>query len=114
MAQGSVNWLTHVDPEFMQAWSCRPDNEPMLKIPSSCDFCKTGHIAACQKQIVFRQLTNKGYVLCRVSVPMAICERCGSMEWNKAAETIIEGAVREEYEKLLAQHSSDEPFHCFA
>ena len=86
----------------------------MLKIPSSCDFCKTGHIAACQKQIVFRQLTNKGYVLCRVSVPMAVCERCGSMEWNKAAETIIEGAVREEYEKLLAQHSSDEPFHCFA
>jgi hypothetical protein len=49
----------------------------ILKMPS-CDFCKTGRIAIRREQIAFRQWTNKGRVLCRVAIPITICERCGS------------------------------------
>jgi hypothetical protein len=37
---------------------------------------------------------------------VAVCECCGSREWDEAAEAIIEDAVRQEYEKLPAHEAS--------
>jgi hypothetical protein len=73
---------------------------------SSCNFCKTGHVDKRRESIAFRQQTTKGYVRCRVVIPVAVCECCGSREWDEAAEAIIEDAVRQEYEKLPAQEAS--------
>ena len=72
-------------------------------MPSSCDFCKTGHIVKRESQITFRQWTDKGYIFCRVVIPIGVCSRCGSRDWDAAAEAIIEKAVRTEYEKVAAQ-----------
>jgi hypothetical protein len=65
-----------------------------------CDFCKGGHVTRHDQPIAFRQRTDRGYVRCRVTVPLGICARCGSGHWNEAAEAIVEAAVRREYERL--------------
>jgi len=39
-----------------------------------CDFCKRGHVTGCNERISFRQCTDKGYVSCRVEIPIGVCE----------------------------------------
>lgn len=65
-----------------------------------CDFCKHGHVGWHHQQIAFRQWTNKGYVSCRVTIPLGVCDCCRSPHWNEAAEAIVEDAVQRAYEKL--------------
>jgi hypothetical protein len=67
---------------------------------AGCDFCKIGKVARRKQQIAFRQWTDKGYVFCAAEVPVGVCDRCGSPHWSEDAETIIEQAVRKEYDKL--------------
>jgi hypothetical protein len=64
-----------------------------------CVFCR-GRLITENRQLAFRQSTNKGDVFCRVSIIMDICTRCGFKSWGNLAETIIEDAVRQEYDKL--------------
>ena len=65
-----------------------------------CDFCRVGHVVKRKEQITFRQSTDKGYVSCRVLIPIGVCNHCGSRNWGERAEAIIEQAVRKEYDKL--------------
>ncbi|GIK82471.1 MAG: hypothetical protein M5U07_18965 [Xanthobacteraceae bacterium] len=65
-----------------------------------CAFCGHGTVIKRQEELAFHQWTDRGYVFCKVSVPTAVCERCGSKSWDDAAEAIIEEAVRRELEKL--------------
>jgi hypothetical protein len=65
-----------------------------------CDFCKHGHVAWHHQQIAFRQRTDRGYVSCRVTIPLGVCDRCRSGHWNEDAEAIVEDAVRRAYEQL--------------
>jgi hypothetical protein len=65
-----------------------------------CDFCKHGHVDIRAQDIAFRQWTDKGYVFCRATIPIGICDRCGSRHWSEDAEAIIEDVVRREYRKL--------------
>jgi hypothetical protein len=65
-----------------------------------CYFCKRGHFVRISRQIAFHQWTDKGYVLCRVEVPVGVCDRCASCDWSEEAEGIIEAAVRREYDRL--------------
>lgn len=65
-----------------------------------CDFCRRGHIGQRSQRIAFRQWTDKGYIFCRATIPIGICDRCGSRHWNEEAEAIIEDVVRSEYQKL--------------
>jgi hypothetical protein len=75
---------------------------PMLgDNPQHCDFCKLGHVTRHDQHVEFRQWTDRGYVSCRVTIPLGVCDRCRSTHWNQDAEAIVEGAVRREYEKLL-------------
>jgi hypothetical protein len=65
-----------------------------------CAFCKRGLLIERDREIAFRQQTRKGYVFCRVVVPIGICETCGCESFTGTAERIVEEAVRHEYEKL--------------
>lgn len=65
-----------------------------------CEFCKIGRVIKSDQTISFRQWTDKGYITCRATIPMGICDRCGSKNWDDDAEAIIEDAVRQEYQKL--------------
>jgi len=65
-----------------------------------CPLCKRGKIVGEDRQLAFRQLTDKGHVFCRVTISMNICKACGLTSWGDTAEAIIEDAVREQYAKL--------------
>ena len=65
-----------------------------------CAFCKRGRLIEQDREIAFRQRTRKGYVFCRVVVPVGICRECGCESFTNAAEGVVEAAVRREYEKL--------------
>lgn len=65
-----------------------------------CALCKDGVLKAEDRQLDFRQRTDKGYVFCRVTISMDICTQCGWKTWGDLAEAIIEDAVRQEYDKL--------------
>jgi hypothetical protein len=67
-----------------------------------CDFCKHGRVIRRDERVDFRQWTDKGYVSCRATIPLGICDRCRSSHWSEDAEAIVEDVVRREYEKLLA------------
>ena len=65
-----------------------------------CVFCKVGNLVRSDKGIAFKQWTDKGYLFCRVTIPMDICDRCGLKTWDADAEAIINEAVRKEYERM--------------
>lgn len=65
-----------------------------------CDVCDRGIVVRTMQEIAFRQWTNKGYVACRVTIPVATCEECGARNWDEAAEAVIEEAVKREVDKL--------------
>jgi hypothetical protein len=65
----------------------------------TCPFCKRGTLTWQDQELPFRQWTNKGYVFCRVVVPIGICVSCRSKSTSDAAEATIEEAVRREYKK---------------
>jgi hypothetical protein len=69
--------------------------------PQHCDFCQRGRVTRRDQRIEFRQRTDRGYVSCRVTVPLGVCDYCRSSHWNEDAEAIVEDAVRREYEKGL-------------
>lgn len=49
--------------------------------------------------MVFHQWTNRGYVSFNVTLPVGTCERCGAKSWDETAETMIEQAFQQEYNK---------------
>lgn len=51
------------------------------------------------RELAFRQWTDRGYVHCRVSIPMDVCTKCGFRSWDDTAESVVEDAVRREYDK---------------
>lgn len=65
-----------------------------------CELCKRGRLIGRTEEITFHQWTDKGYVRCRCTIPMQICDTCGSKTWDEAAEAILEQAVKAEYDKL--------------
>lgn len=65
-----------------------------------CEFCEQGKLLTRNEGLSFHQWTNRGYVFCRVRIPVRTCDRCGAKTWDEAAEAIIEQAVRKEYDKL--------------
>ncbi len=52
------------------------------------------------QQIAFHQWTDKGYVACQATVPMLVCDVCGTKSWDDEGEAIIEQAVKDAYDKL--------------
>ncbi len=65
-----------------------------------CAFCKQGHVITRDEEVAFHQRTDKGYVFCRVSIRMGVCDHCGSRSADDSADAIMDEAVRREYDKL--------------
>lgn len=65
-----------------------------------CDICNRGIVVRTMQEIAFRQWTSKGYITCQVIIPVAVCPECGARNWDEAAETLIEEAVKREVDKL--------------
>ena len=76
---------------------------PSIRHAEHCIFCKIGRVSRSDREIAFKQHTAKGHVFCHVTIPMDICNHCGSKSWDHDAEVIIDDAVRREYERLLCE-----------
>ena len=66
----------------------------------ACDFCGKGPVVARTEEITLHQWTDKGYVFCRVVIPLGICESCGCRSWSEQADALIAEAVRQAYDNL--------------
>jgi len=66
----------------------------------TCILCEQAHVLEENREIDFRQHTDKGEVLCRVAVQFNVCPQCGFEYWDDHAEAALDEAVREAYEKL--------------
>ena len=73
---------------------------PESEYDELCAFCGQGKVIKRTEEMAFHQETDRGSVFCRVTIPMGICDRCGAKSWDAAAETIIDEAVRREFDKL--------------
>ena len=69
---------------------------------NGCEFCKSGRVMRRSLRIAFRQETDLGCVSCLADLPLKVCDRCGSKNWDNDADAIAEEAVRREYVKLLS------------
>ena len=59
-----------------------------------CDFCRRGQVIKSSQEIGFYQWTDRGYLYCRATVPVGVCDQCGMKSWDDRSEAIIEDAVR--------------------
>jgi hypothetical protein len=66
----------------------------------SCDFCKNGHLTWRLEEIAFRQSSDKGYVHCRVTLSVGICDSCGSKTLQRGSDRLFDAAFQREYDKL--------------
>jgi hypothetical protein len=64
-----------------------------------CDVCKQGRVTKHWEEIVFRQWSDKGYVHCRVTVLVGLCEQCGAKSLD-ATSKILDEVFQREYDKL--------------
>jgi hypothetical protein len=71
-----------------------------IEKPEICVHCKRGLVRERNEGLKFHQWTDKGYVFCRVTIPMGVCDNCGSRSWDDEAEAMIEEAVRQAYDTL--------------
>jgi len=65
-----------------------------------CPFCKADRLGRRIDRIAFHQWTDRGRVVCRLSVPTGICNNCGARVWGGESETLVAQAVKHEYDKL--------------
>jgi ribosomal protein L37E len=65
-----------------------------------CAYCGRGKVSKRNEEMAFYQWTSRGYVFCRVTIPIGVCNRCGAKNWDDAAEALLEDAVRREFDKL--------------
>jgi hypothetical protein len=65
-----------------------------------CELCGRGKKIERDEELAFHQWTDRGYVFCRVTIPIDTCDRCKARSWHEAAESVIEAAVRNAYDQL--------------
>ena len=41
-----------------------------------CVLCGKGHITRQKREVAFRQWSDKGYIHCRATIPIDICDHC--------------------------------------
>src|ERR1700738_2420393 len=79
--------------------------EPPAHMPGGnetgiCDFCRRGMVVKAMQELAFRQRTRKGYVSCRVNIPVLVCADCGAISWVREADAIMDEAVNREGDRL--------------
>jgi hypothetical protein len=64
-----------------------------------CDQCRRGRVIKRGQEIDFLQWSDRGVLYCHAVVPIGICDFCGAKTWDELAESIVEEAIRKEYDK---------------
>jgi len=70
-----------------------PDNDEA----EICALCKRGTFWREETELSIRQSTDRGYVQCLVSFPIAVCNDCGFRTLFGPAERLIEDAIAIKY-----------------
>jgi hypothetical protein len=65
-----------------------------------CELCRRGRKIRRNEELAFNQWTDRGYVSCRVTIPISTCDRCNAKSWDEQAESMIEAAVRKACDQL--------------
>ena len=63
-----------------------------------CELCRRGRKIRRNEELAFNQWTDRGYVSCRVTIPISTCDHCGAKSWDEAAEAMLEGWRRGAFE----------------
>jgi len=65
-----------------------------------CVLCGKGHVIRQKRDVAFRQWSDKGYIHCRVTIPMDICDHCNaSYSADPGIDKILDDAFQREYDK---------------
>lgn len=65
-----------------------------------CELCGRRRKITREEELAFNQSTDRGYVSCRVTIPVSTCGYCKTRSWDEKAEAMIEEAVRKAYDQL--------------
>jgi hypothetical protein len=68
--------------------------------PEVCDRCGRGRVKKRWLRIDFLQWSDRGVLRCHATVPVGVCDACNAKAWDETAESIVEEAIRNEYDKL--------------
>ena len=66
-----------------------------------CDFCRQKRVTWTIEEMTFRQPSDKGYVNCRVKLPIGTCQGCGKKSLKPGSDQILDAVFQEEYRKLV-------------
>ena len=72
----------------------------MAKHWTSCDFCRKGRVTWRTEVMRFRQWSDRGYVLCRVRLPVGTCDQCEAKSVDVDSDALFEAAFQRAYDKL--------------
>jgi hypothetical protein len=67
---------------------------------TECDFCGKGPVIWRAEEMRFRQSSDKGYVLCSVTLPVGTCAHCQAKSLDADSNAAFEAAFPREYDKL--------------
>jgi hypothetical protein len=66
----------------------------------ACGICKIGRVTRRMEQIAFRQISNKGYLRCCVTVLIGTCDNCQTKSTGPEAKKVFDEAFKREYDRL--------------
>ena len=69
------------------------------EISTICAVCK-GHVTKRMEGISFRQLSDKGYIHCHVTLLIGTCDSCHTKSTEEDADEVFDAAFKLEYDKL--------------
>jgi hypothetical protein len=72
----------------------------MAKHWSSCDFCRIGRVSWRKEVMTFRQWSDKGYVHCRVRLPVGTCAHCQAKSLDADSDQMFDAAFQRAYDRL--------------
>lgn len=72
----------------------------MAEHSGSCDFCRMGPVIWRKEVMTFRQWSDKGYVHCRVRLPVGTCAQCQARSLDADSDRMFEAAFQRAYDKL--------------
>jgi len=73
---------------------------PVNERVTVCDFCHQKQVTWKTEEMTFRQWSDKGYVHCRVDLPVGTCASCGAKSLEPGSDHILDAAFEEAYRKL--------------
>jgi hypothetical protein len=63
-------------------------------------FCDEQDVIWCLQDLAFRQWHEKGYVHCRVQLPVGVCRNCESKSLKQDSNAVLDDAFESECGKL--------------